>query len=125
MRASTLACLLALAAGALAAEDILIADFEGEALGPGPARGTLEGQMHVSGFLGKGLVNTFYKGDGTVRLEILVDRTSIEVFGNDGRVYMPVHAIPPDGARSLALFAKGGSAKLISLEVFELDSAWQ
>ncbi len=55
--------------------DILIADFEsedygdwkveGEAFGPGPATGTLPGQMHVSGFKGKRLVNTFYKGDGT------------------------------------------------------------
>lgn len=60
----------------LAAEpDILIADFEGsdygdwkatgEAFGPGPARGTLPNQMAVSGFEGKGLVNSFYQGDGT------------------------------------------------------------
>ena len=58
-----------------AAEDILIADFEGsdygdwkvtgEAFGPGPARGTLPGQMQVDGFKGKGLVNSFFKGDGT------------------------------------------------------------
>ena len=53
-----------------AAEDIVIADFEGanygswkvtgEAFGPGPARGTLHGQMHVDGFQGKGLVNSFF-----------------------------------------------------------------
>lgn len=56
-----------------AADDIVIADFEGEdygswvvqgeAFGPGPARGTLPGQMPVSGFRGKGLVNSFYMGD--------------------------------------------------------------
>ncbi|HOT73495.1 MAG TPA: glycoside hydrolase family 32 protein [Anaerohalosphaeraceae bacterium] len=55
--------------------DILIADFEGsdygdwqalgEAFGPGPARGTLPGQMEVTGYLGHGLVNTFYGGDGS------------------------------------------------------------
>jgi len=60
---------------ARAAEDILMADFEkadygawkttGEAFGPGPARGTLPGQMAVSGFKGEGLVNSFYRGDGT------------------------------------------------------------
>jgi len=60
---------------AYAAEDILIADFEGqsygdwkvtgEAFGPGPARGTLPGQMNVSGFKGRGLVNSYYKGDNT------------------------------------------------------------
>lgn len=55
--------------------DILIEDFEGnsyekwkpegEAFGPAPARGTLPGQMSVSDFLGQGLVNSFFKGDGT------------------------------------------------------------
>jgi fructan beta-fructosidase len=55
--------------------DILIADFEsrdygdwkveGEAFGHGPAQGTLPGQMHVDGFQGKGLVNSFFEGDGT------------------------------------------------------------
>ena len=54
-------------------DDILIADFEGEdygawkvegeAFGPGPAKGTLPGQMDVTGFQGKGLANSFYKGD--------------------------------------------------------------
>jgi fructan beta-fructosidase len=56
--------------------DILIADFEGkdygdwkttgEAFGPGPAQGTLPGQMHVDGYKGKGLVNSFFKGDASV-----------------------------------------------------------
>ena len=38
---------------------------QGEAFGPGPAKGTLPGQMHVSGFKGNGLVSSFYGGDGT------------------------------------------------------------
>jgi len=66
-----------LIASALAAEraDRLIADFEGEtygnwrvagqAFGPGPAGGTLPGQMQVSGYQGERLVNSFYEGDGT------------------------------------------------------------
>ncbi len=55
--------------------DLIIAEFEspnygdwrttGEAFGPGPARGTLPGQMVVSGFKGERLVNSFYNGDGT------------------------------------------------------------
>jgi sucrose-6-phosphate hydrolase SacC (GH32 family) len=57
------------------AADLVIADFEsptygewttiGEAFRPGPARGTLPGQMQVSGFKGERLVNSFYQGDGT------------------------------------------------------------
>ena len=36
---------------------------DGEAFGTEPAKGTLPGQQAVSGFLGKGLVNTFLNGD--------------------------------------------------------------
>ncbi|MCC7495109.1 MAG: hypothetical protein IT204_22365 [Fimbriimonadaceae bacterium] len=36
----------------------------GEGFGPGPSRGTEAGQQAVSGFLGRGLVNTFRPGDG-------------------------------------------------------------
>ncbi len=52
---------------------IVLADFErtdygnwkvtGQAFGKGPAKGTLRSQQKVSGFLGKGLVNTFLGGD--------------------------------------------------------------
>jgi fructan beta-fructosidase len=58
-----------------AADDRLIADFEqdsyapwtvtGEAFGPAPAKGTLAGQMHVDGFRGQRLVNSFFNGDKT------------------------------------------------------------
>ena len=57
-------------------DDILVSSFEdgnygkwtktGEAFGPGPAPGTLTGQMNVSGFRGRGLVNTFFNHDKTV-----------------------------------------------------------
>ena len=53
--------------------DVVVADFEGEtygswradgaALGTAPARGTLPGQMDVTGFEGRGLVNSFHGGD--------------------------------------------------------------
>ncbi|MFL5339099.1 MAG: GH32 C-terminal domain-containing protein [Gemmataceae bacterium] len=68
-----LALAVLLPLSARAADDILIADFEGDtygdwtttgtAFGPGPARGALAGQMAVTGFLGKGLVNSFHGGD--------------------------------------------------------------
>lgn len=66
------------AASISAADDrpaVLVADFEGadygswkatgQAFGPGPARGTLPNQMPVTGYCGEGLVNSFFKGDGT------------------------------------------------------------
>src|SRR5210317_470818 len=64
---------LAVASSGRAADDILIADFEGTdygkwttegtAFGSQPASGTLPGQMPVSGFEGNGLVNSFLQGD--------------------------------------------------------------
>jgi len=62
--------------------------------------------------------------DGKVRLRILVDRASIEAFGNDGRVYLPVGARFPDEDQAIRMTVKGGDAKLISAEVHELKSAW-
>src|SRR6266852_5070361 len=53
--------------------DIVIADFEGPdygdwkvtgtAFGKGPAHGTLPNQQPVTGFQGRGLVNTYLGGD--------------------------------------------------------------
>ncbi|MEP6755117.1 MAG: glycoside hydrolase family 32 protein [Chthonomonadales bacterium] len=75
-------CLLALGMIAMSASaratyqganNIIVADFEGDdygawkttgtAFGKGPAHGTLPGQMMVEGFLGRGLVNSFNGGD--------------------------------------------------------------
>jgi fructan beta-fructosidase len=67
-------CLTVMSSPASARDDILINDFEapdygtwkaeGKAFGKGPAKGTLTGQMEVTGFMGKGLVNTYLGGDG-------------------------------------------------------------
>ena len=62
---------------------------------------------------------------GKVSLQILVDRTSIEIFGNDGRVYMPLGAVAQVNNRSLSLTSQGDPTKVASLEVHELRSAWQ
>ncbi|UCG56752.1 MAG: glycoside hydrolase family 32 protein [Phycisphaerales bacterium] len=62
---------------------------------------------------------------GKIYLELLVDRTSIEIFGNHGRLYMPVRAILPEDDKSLAVSCKGGSIGIETLDVYELRSAWK
>ncbi len=83
----------------LAADDLLISDFEsddygawkttGDAFGAGPARGALPGQMSVDGFKGKGLVNSFHKGDaGTGSLtapEFKIERKFISFLIGGGK----------------------------------------
>ncbi len=71
----SVALTITLIGSTFASDDILVADFEGEtygewktngdAFGAGPAKGTLREQMHVNGFKGKGLVNSFLNGDHT------------------------------------------------------------
>ena len=63
--------------------------------------------------------------DGKVRLQLLVDRGSIEIFGNDGRVALSVGVIPADDNHSLEVFSRGGDTRLRSLEAFEMKSAWE
>lgn len=63
--------------------------------------------------------------DGKVRLRLMVDRTSVDVFGNDGRLYMSVGVIVPPDNFSLELFAKGGTARIKSLKLYELKSGWR
>jgi len=62
--------------------------------------------------------------DGHIQLEILVDRLSIEIFGNAGRIYMPMGKALDLNNTSLSISAEGGKAKIHSLNVHQLNSAW-
>ncbi len=61
---------------------------------------------------------------GQIQLEILVDRTSVEIFANQGRIYMPIGTILDSENKSLILSSKGNGSSVVSLEVYELKSAW-
>ena len=63
--------------------------------------------------------------DGNIRLRLFVDRTSIDIFGNDGRVYMPMGVAFQGDNDTLELSSKGGEAMIQTLEVHELTSIWQ
>jgi fructan beta-fructosidase len=63
--------------------------------------------------------------DGRVRIEILADRGSVEVFGNSGRVALSVGGVLPANDLSIRAEASGSGAKLRSLKITELKSAWK
>lgn len=63
--------------------------------------------------------------NGSQQLTVYVDRTSIEVFANDGLVYMPMAFIPDAANASVGVNAKGGEVKVETLEVYGLNSAWK
>ncbi len=59
--------------------------------------------------------------DGRLRLRLLVDRTSIETFADGGRVSLTSCFLPH--ADGIAVFARGGTARVRSLVVTEVKSA--
>jgi sucrose-6-phosphate hydrolase SacC (GH32 family) len=62
--------------------------------------------------------------NGKQRLAIFCDRTGVEVFASDGRCYVPMPFNMNAKNRSIHVESRGGTAKVNSLEVHELKSAW-
>ncbi|MBA7698589.1 hypothetical protein ES703_107267 [subsurface metagenome] len=54
-----------------------------------------------------------------------MDRNSIEIFANGGRMYMPIGGILPEDDKSIKLFSEGGMTHLETLDVWELHSIWR
>jgi sucrose-6-phosphate hydrolase SacC (GH32 family) len=72
----------------------------------------------------KGEKLTIRPVNGRIKLHILVDRTSIEVFVNDGRMSL-FRCFPLDTQnKSLEVFARGGQAGVKRLDVWKLKSIW-
>jgi sucrose-6-phosphate hydrolase SacC (GH32 family) len=60
--------------------------------------------------------------EGLVDLRILVDRASVEIFGQHGLVYMPMFALPTEAANGFSVTA--GADQIANLEISHLKSAW-
>ena len=56
-------------------------------------------------------------GDGVVRLEVVVDESSVEVFVGDGEVVLTDQVFPGAASDGLAVFAEGGTAVVQQLTV--------
>ncbi len=62
--------------------------------------------------------------DGRARLRILVDWSSVQVFGGDGEAVLTDLIFPSPASDGVALFADGGTARVEKLVVWPLKSAW-
>ena len=60
--------------------------------------------------------------NGRIRLRILADRMSIEVFGNGGRMQMMDYYTPAPH-KEIAVYSFQGSVRVISLKMYELKSS--
>lgn len=83
---------------------------------------------------GKDDFTTYFSGwqDATVapvnnriKLHIFVDQSSIEVFGNDGKVVFSNVILPGDARDGLTFYTNGGNVKVVSLHVYPLANTWR
>jgi fructan beta-fructosidase len=62
--------------------------------------------------------------DGLIDLHVFVDRSSVEVFANRGRVVITDRIFPRPGSRGVDLYSSGAGTRLASLDAWELRSVW-
>lgn len=62
--------------------------------------------------------------DGRVRLRILVDASSVEVFGGAGETVITDAIFPAPESDGVQLYAKNGTARVVSMDVWRMRSAW-
>lgn len=62
--------------------------------------------------------------DGNIRLEILVDRSSIEIFANDGKAVLSSCFTPQENGDGLYLFNTGGEILVEKLEIYPMKSMY-
>ena len=60
-----------------------------------------------------------------IKMRILVDWSSVEVFGNDGEIVLSYQVFPYVNSNKLELFASGGEVRLVSLTINTTKSIWQ
>ena len=62
--------------------------------------------------------------NNTITLEILIDRASVEIFGNGGQMVISNCFTPGEGDNDLVLSTQGGELEVIKLDIYRLNSAW-
>jgi sucrose-6-phosphate hydrolase SacC (GH32 family) len=59
-----------------------------------------------------------------VKLHIFLDRSSVEVFVDDGEVVLTDRMYPSPGSDGIELYSKEGQGKVLSLSIWKLGSIW-
>jgi len=63
--------------------------------------------------------------DKNVKLHIFVDRSSVEVFANDGETVITDGIFPARTSDGLELYSQGGEVRIVKMEIWNLNSAWR
>lgn len=62
--------------------------------------------------------------DGKIRLNLIVDWSSVEVFGNNGYSVITDLIFPSENSKGIELYSRGGDVHLTRMDIWQLESAW-
>ncbi|MFP3123082.1 glycoside hydrolase family 32 protein [Ectobacillus funiculus] len=74
------------------------------------------------GGIRKGKIETLHHD--VITLQLFIDRSSLELFVNEGELVMTNRIYPDPASLGVELFTEGGSVKLIELEAWTLKDIW-
>ncbi|NQU88580.1 MAG: glycoside hydrolase family 32 protein [Mariniphaga sp.] len=63
--------------------------------------------------------------DGKIQLEILLDRSSLEIYANNGQLVMSSCITPLEENKTMEFISRGGELVIDRLDVYEMNSAWR
>lgn len=63
-------------------------------------------------------------GDGKLKLRIFVDKSTVELFVNDGERVLTMLTFPSESQTGASLYSLGGNVD-VKMTVWKLDSIWQ
>ena len=61
---------------------------------------------------------------GKIKLRVLVDRSSVELFANDGERVITDLIFPEGASQGVHFYERGGSARIMNLKIWKLSSIW-
>ena len=77
-----------------------------------------------SGSTDRGYRSAPYVGGSQLKLRVIIDRGSLEVFMNDGRYSLSSLAFPAEGKRGVSIASVGGVIAVSDLKIHSLKSIW-
>jgi levanase/fructan beta-fructosidase len=60
------------------------------------------------------------ENNGKIKFEILFDKSSLEIFVNDGEETLTTYIYPPENADGISVFSKGGKSVITSLKIWDM-----
>jgi len=63
--------------------------------------------------------------DNKIKLDILLDRASIEIYANDGQAVVSNCFTPEEKSDDVVLYTNGGELGVIQLDIYKLKSIWE